>query len=367
MPIYGLKNVDFSTFTLTHNLEYCQRPETHDIVFSPEDTGRFHFSRLPKGGVNLKKIFAALLCLSVLFVNSYGITAMASSVSGKAGIVSTTSTGLNVRSSPSANATVVSSAKKNSYLTIISKSGDWWYVEYADGKKGYCHGNYITQVNSTTGYVKISSGYLNVRSGAGTSYSAKDKLYNGETVYILTSSGDWYKILFDGNEIGYVSKSYITTNPKNESVSNSKMSVPYFSQTDSRWRNVILGSSGKTLGQIGCTTTCLAMTESYRRGTTIRPDTMARSLTYSSSGSLYWPSNYTTTTSVSFSSIKNILNQGKPVILGLRTASYSTHWVVVTGYSGNTYYVNDPGSSSRTTLASVFEKYPYFYKMAYYK
>ena len=108
------------------------------------------------------------------------------------------------------------------------------------------------------------------------------------------------------------------------------------------------------------------MTESFRTGTTIRPDTMAGRLTYSSSGSLYWPSNYRTTTSVSYSSIRSILDQGKPVILGLRTASYNTHWVVVTGYSGDTYYVNDPGSSSRTTLGQVFAKYPYFYKLAYY-
>lgn len=314
----------------------------------------------------MKKIFTVLLCMLILFLNCYGITSMASSLSGSAGIVSTASTGLNIRSSPSASATVVSSAKKNSYLTLISKTGDWWYVEYADGKKGYCHSNYITEISSTTGYVTLSSGYLNVRSGAGTSYSAKDKLHNGETVYILTSSGNWYKILFDGNEIGYVNKSYISTASQSYSTSYKKLNVPYYSQTDSRWSSVTLGSSGKTLGKIGCTTTCLAMTESFRRGTTVRPDTMAKSLTYSSTGSLYWPSNYTTTTSVSFSAIKNILNQGKPVILGLRTASYSTHWVVVTGYSGDTYYVNDPGSSSRTTLASVFDKYPYFYKMAYY-
>ena len=315
----------------------------------------------------MKKLLATILLTLMATAPVLSVTAYASASTSYAGIVSTSSTGLNVRSAPATSSSVIGSLKKNSYVTLISKTGSWWYVEFSDGKKGYCHNNYIRQVNSTAGSVKLSSGYLNVRSGAGTSYSAKDKLYNGENVQILTDYGSWVKILFDGNETGYVSKNYIYVPVTGTTDSSKKLNVPYYSQTDSRWSSVKLGSSGKTLGKIGCTTTCLAMTESFRRGTTVRPDTMAASLTYSSTGSLYWPSNYTTTTSVSFSAIKNILNQGKPVILGLRTASYGTHWVVVTGYSGDTFYVNDPGSSSRTTLGQVFEKYPYFYKLAYYK
>ncbi len=313
----------------------------------------------------MKKLLAVLMLVIILTVQLIPVSVKASSDDVNAGIVSTSDTGLNVRKSPSQRASIVGSLEKRSYVTLISKTGNWWLVEYADGKTGYCHSDYIQTISTTTAYVKLSSGYLNVRSGTGVYYSVKDKLYNGEKVYILTDYGNWVKVLFDGNETGYVNKNYISYSSSSTTYS-SQLSVPYYSQTDSRWSSVTLGSSGKTLGKIGCTTTCLAMTESYRTGTTICPDTMAYSLSYSSSGSLYWPSNYTTTTSVSFSSIKSILQQGKPVILGLRTSSYSTHWVVVTGYSGDTYYVNDPGSSSRTTLGSVFEKYPYFYKMAYY-
>lgn len=313
----------------------------------------------------MKKLTATIILILLLTMQILPLTASASASANYAGKVSTSSTALNVRSSASSSATVVGSLSKNSYVMLISKSGQWWKVEYRDGKYGYCHSDYITQTSASEAYAAVSSGNLNVRSGAGTSYAVKDKLYNGEKVFILSANGSWSRILFDGNETGYVNNSYLRSSASSGSYK--KLSVPYYSQTDSRWSGVYLGSSGKTLGKIGCTTTCLAMTESFRTGTTIRPDTMAGRLTYSSSGSLYWPSNYQTTTAVSFSSIKNLLDQGKPVILGLRTASYSTHWVVVTGYSGNTYYVNDPGSSSRTTLADVFEKYPYFYKMAYYK
>lgn len=308
------------------------------------------------------KKFTATILVIIMVIIQVTIHVSASDSAVSAGKVTTESTALNVRSQPSSSSSVIGSLKRNSYVMLISKSGQWWLVEYSDGKTGYCHSDYITQLSAQPKYTTVSSGYLNVRTGAGTSYSAKDKLYNGEKVFILSESGNWALVLFDGNETGYVNTSYL----KSGSSSADRLSVPYFSQTDSRWSGVYLGSSGQTLGRIGCTTTCLAMTESFRTGTTIRPDTMAGRLTYSSSGSLYWPSNYRTTTSVSYSSIRSILDQGKPVILGLRTASYNTHWVVVTGYSGDTYYVNDPGASSRTTLGQVLAKYPYFYKLAYY-
>lgn len=310
----------------------------------------------------MKKITATVILVIFLATQMFFVPTSASTSAIYAGKVKTESTSLNVRSSKSSSSSIVGSLMKDSYIMLINKSGEWWKVEYNDGKYGYCHADFITKTSADMGYVKITSGNLNVRTGKGTSYTIKDKLYNGEKVFIIYDYGTWVKILYDGNKTGYVSKQYISSLSQNV-----KMNVPYYSQTDSRWSGVYLGYSGKTIGKIGCTTTALAMTESYRTGTTIYPNIMASKLSYSSSGSLYWPNNYVTTTSVSFSSIKNILNQGKPVILGLRTASYNTHWVVVTGYSGDTYYVNDPGASSRTTLGSVFSKYPYFYKMAYYK
>lgn len=310
----------------------------------------------------MKKLTATVIIVILLVTQIFSVTTSASESAKYVGKVNTESTKLNVRSSNSSSSRIIGSLSKDSYVSLVSKSGNWWKVEYKEGKYGYCHADYISKISADTGYVKITSGYLNVRTGQGTTYTIKDKLYNGEKVFIIYDYGTWAKILYDGNKTGYVKKQYISSSSQYI-----KMNVPYYSQTDSRWSGVYLGSSGKTMGKIGCTTTSLAMTESYRTGTTVYPNTMASRLSYSSSGSLYWPSNYVTTTNVSFSAIKNILNQGKPVILGLRTASYNTHWVVVTGYSNDTYYVNDSGMASRTTLGSVFSKYPYFYKMAYYK
>lgn len=317
--------------------------------------------------------FTSFILTLILILSTIIIPTTAATTSSKAGVVSVTSGKLNVRSSASTSGTVVSSLSKGSYVTLMSKSGNWWRVEYADGKYGYCHADYIKTATGTPATVKISSGSLNVRSGAGTSYSKVASLYNDEVVIVLVTSGSWSKILYNGTKIGYVSSQYLTTS-SSSNYSKISLNVPSFKQTDKRWANVKIGSSGKTIAQIGCVTTAIAMMESYRTGTTIYPDAMSKKLSYSSSGNVYWPSNYTAVTSSSgyLSGIYSKLKAGKPVLFGAKKSSGTQHWVVITGYTGGStltasgFTINDPGSNSRTTLQQLLNEYPTFYKYFYY-
>lgn len=293
----------------------------------------------------------------------------AATLSSKAGAVTTSGGRLNVRSSASSGASVVTSLKKGSYVTLISQSGSWWKVEYAKGKYGYCHDDYITVVAGTPATVATQSGSLNVRTGAGTSYSKAATLAKGETVILLSSSGGWSRILYHGTKTGYVSTQYLSS-----AYPATSLSVPSFKQMDSRWADTVIGQSGKTMAQIGCATTAIAMIESYRTGTTIYPNAMAQELRYTASGSVYWPSHYTAVTNGSgyLSAIYARLKQGKPVLFGAQNVYGSQHWVVIRGYSGGSsltasgFLIHDPGSSSRTTLQQFLNSYPNFYKYFYY-
>lgn len=317
--------------------------------------------------------FTSFILALVLILGTLSIPTVAATTSSQAGVVSVTSGRLNVRSSASTSGAVVSSLAKGSDITLMSKSGNWWRVEYADGKYGYCHADYIKTATGTPATVKISSGSLNVRSGAGTSYSKVASLYKGEVVIVLSKTGNWSKILFNGTKTGYVSSQYLSTS-SSSIYPKVSLNVPSFKQTDSRWANVKIGSSGKTIAQIGCATTAIAMMESYRTGTTIYPDAMSKKLSYSSSGNVYWPSNYTVVTSSSgyLNGIYNKLKAGKPVLFGAKKSSGTQHWVVITGYTGGSsltasgFTINDPGSKSRTTLQHLLNEYPTFYKYFYY-
>ena len=197
----------------------------------------------------LLSVFMAFVCS--VGILSMGTTAQAATLESAAGLVATSSGNLNVRSSASTTASVVASLAKGSYVTLISQSGSWWRVEYADGRYGYCHANYISRVSgSTAATVNTVSGNLNVRSGAGTSYKVTGSLAKGKIVVVLSESNGWSRVLYNGVKTGYVSSQYLSKTSGSDSI---QLALPNFKQTDSRWANVLIGNSGKTIGRIGCT------------------------------------------------------------------------------------------------------------------
>lgn len=316
--------------------------------------------------IHIRKI-QILILICVLFGTLLIQTADAATLESRAGAVTTGSGRLNVRAQASSSSAVVATLDKGSYITLISKSGSWWKVEYGEGKYGYCHADYITIVQGTP--VTVTASALNVRTGPGTSYSRTATVYNGETVILLTTANGWSRVLYHGTKTGYVSAQYLSNYYAPVS-----LWVQNFKQMDARWSDVLIGTSGKTMAQIGCATTAIAMLESHRVGRAITPDEMALNLTYTSTGSVYWPSHFTTVTNSSglLGRIHTRLMQGKPVLFGATNAYGSQHWVVITGYSGGTvltasdFTIRDPGSYSRTNLEQFLNEYPNFYKYFFY-
>ncbi len=319
---------------------------------------------------------ACLLLAMIIMCGMLIIPSDASSIPIGAGRVNTQSSSLNVRSSPSSNASVKTRLLKNTYITLISKTGSYWYIQYSSTGYGYCHENYIYQVSSSVMQVKTQSGNLRVRAEASLNSAITDKLPSGEYVTVHTANDDFARIIYNGGKVGYVSRNYIVK-PASITSKYSKilLDVPDFKQTDPRWANVTLGASGQSISKIGCATTALAMTESYNTNTVIYPNAMAKKLSYTSGGAVYWPANYNVVTTQSgyLSVIYDTLKSGKPVIIGAKNTYGGQHYVVVTGVKAcdtlTTYafYINDPGSNSKITLNQFFNSYPYFYKMLYVK
>lgn len=314
----------------------------------------------------MKKTISLLLtlCICICFF-AVSPKANASTLVYGAGRVSTKSSSLNVRSSPSSTASVKTALKKDSIITLVSKNGSYWYIRYSSSGYGYCHADYITIASSDVRSVNTTSSNLRVRTQPSSTATIKTSLSKGTSVIVLSTSGDYSRILYNGNQLGYVHSDYLT---KYNAIS---LNVHDFKQTDSRWADVTLGSSGKTIAKIGCATTALAMTESYRTNTVIYPHQMAKKLTYTSGGAVYWPQNYNIITSQTgyLTTIHNALKNGKPVIVGAKNSAGGQHYVVVKGMkassslSPSSFYINDPGSSTRKTLSQFLNSYPNFYKM----
>lgn len=329
--------------------------------------------------ITMKKTIKALLllmmlCLSFCFLCSSTFAADASS---KAGKVATESTALNLRKNASTSSAVVKQMKKGKYLTLLKKEGSFWKVEYAKGKTAYAHADYIKTVSSKVMTVATKSGNLNVRSSASVTSEIKTTLPKGTVVLKISEKNSFTKILYDGSKTGYVSSAYLSELAQTGNYKKITFSVPSFKQTDSRWADIKIGAQGDTIRSSGCTTTALSMTESFHLGKTVTPADMVKKLSYSSSGMLYWPSDYTTelvSASDYLSKIYSVLSKGKPVILGMKKSGGTQHWVVITGHtkeasalSAGNFTINDPGSKTRTLLSEFVSAYPIAYKIAYRK
>ena len=177
-----------------------------------------------------------------------------------------------------------------------------------------------------------------------------------------------------GEEItGYASKKYISFDPPENPLV--ELDVVSYLQTDERWAGVLLGSTKKTMYDIGCATTALAMCESFLKGKEILPDELAEGAIYTSNGEIGWPDdyywNYNKDMYLDF--VYNKLHEGIPVLIGCARRNGRPHWVLITGYTGDggtlkakDFLINDPLPYGRTTLKEYLDEYPVFNKLIYY-
>ncbi len=155
------------------------------------------------------------------------------SISGYGKVTAST---LNVRSGAGTNYSVVTKVYKGDKVNLLESSNGWYKVKLSNGKVGWASSDYITKINnsnndlsnnnsqsgtSISGYGKVTASTLNVRSGAGTSYSVVTKAYKGDKVELLESSNGWYKIKLSSGKVGWASSDYITKiNNSNNDLSN---------------------------------------------------------------------------------------------------------------------------------------------------
>ena len=154
--------------------------------------------------------------------------------------------------------------------------------------------------------------------------------------------------------------------------------VPHFSQYDSRWSNDQLGGDGPTICGQGCALTSAAMVMAYY-GVNTDPQKLNNAIGrvgYDANYCIYWSAirntchdetnqieYYPGTVGFDTTVLNDHLDAGHPVIVKVYCPGYGGYWgdhfVVVTGRSDETYYINDPASSTRSTL----DDYPTRYGM----
>lgn len=138
-----------------------------------------------------------------------------SAAAASVGVGTVNADALRLRQSASTDSTILATASKGDSVIILENAGNNWYKVDYKSVQGYMSGEYLTvatTADAAIGYGKVSAGgsTLNMRSGAGTSYSVVSSLPDGTIVEIVGINNGWYKIQY-GGKTGYVSSDYMVT------------------------------------------------------------------------------------------------------------------------------------------------------------
>lgn len=155
-----------------------------------------------------RRIITAVLAL-VLSVGCLSITASAAGTTMYGiGFVNTAS--LRLRAEANTTSSVLATAPKNDCVVIISKTGEWYKVNY-NLQEGYMHESYLdvsTKENAELGYGAVIGSGVNLRSGPSTSYSISAVASQGAKCYIIGLNEGWYKVIYNGM-ICYIRSDYL--------------------------------------------------------------------------------------------------------------------------------------------------------------
>jgi peptidoglycan hydrolase-like amidase/uncharacterized protein YgiM (DUF1202 family) len=153
---------------------------------------------------------ATLGTMSYVFPETIGATLPATAqTASSTGIVSGST--VNMRSKASTSGSVVESLTKDTQVTLLGMTGEWYYVSAPSGNTGYIRYDYITLTGSgLIAQGKVSASAVNYRTGPATSYSAVGKLSQDTILGIYGMVNGWYKIkAISAGQDGFISKDYV--------------------------------------------------------------------------------------------------------------------------------------------------------------
>ncbi|WEA42339.1 SH3 domain-containing protein [Priestia aryabhattai] len=141
-----------------------------------------------------------------------------SSTTAKSAVVNASS--LNVRSSASTSASVVTNLPRNSKVTVVKESGSWSQIKTASGQMGWVASQYLQAGSASSTPAKdsgsttsksavVNASSLNVRSSASTSASVVTNLPRNSKVTVVKESGSWSQIKTASGQTGWVASQYL--------------------------------------------------------------------------------------------------------------------------------------------------------------
>lgn len=160
-----------------------------------------------KCGKRIKNI-TALVLAAVMSVGMAG--PLPAAASGDTYTVNVSS--VNIRSSASTDAKVITRASRGENVEVTGTSGDWYKVKYK-GDTGYIRKDMLVEGTSATSSsssptAKVTGSSVNIRKSASTGAAVLKRVEKGTVLEAVSISDGWVKVKYSG-VTGYVSADYV--------------------------------------------------------------------------------------------------------------------------------------------------------------
>lgn len=120
---------------------------------------------------------------------------------------------LNLRAGPGTTHGIITRLYPGNEVTRLGKRGNWLKVRLSNGEVGWASQNFLVRVTANNGpllYVQpTSDGFLAMRSGPGTNYKLRKRLYTGSEVQMIGRSGNWIKVRIANGATGWAYSKFL--------------------------------------------------------------------------------------------------------------------------------------------------------------
>lgn len=152
--------------------------------------------------------FRLLIFSSLLFI-AMGLICVPLSLAG-AGIIN--DNGVNVRSGPGTDYSILNTLTKGTAVTILETRGDWQQIQYGN-LKGWVTSRFIsaggTNASQSSYRLRVTGDLVNLRSGPDTGYNKVGQAHKGDILTVVDVEGNWYHVKTSGGLDAYILSDYV--------------------------------------------------------------------------------------------------------------------------------------------------------------
>jgi N-acetylmuramoyl-L-alanine amidase len=158
-----------------------------------------HSLHKPNSTRYLHPLLTALLIISLTWLT---LLCLANTAWADTGVIK--GSVVNIRSGPGTNHEIVGTIYEGTQVTISQKQGDWYKISVGN-TSGWVASSLITAQSSAK--VTVTGTTVNLRSGPGTNYGVVGQVSKGDTLTLINTEGDWYKVKTSDGKVSYIATS----------------------------------------------------------------------------------------------------------------------------------------------------------------